>query len=184
MKKQVEEQKHFLALMNRPGDCAYIDVSKLDISHGYNPYFIEEIDSFTKAFTKVEIVNSIKRANLVNQNYFNGKLVVQDNQKHNPLEVIDKEFYNNFRIDLFLNEIMQDKVNLNNILNKFGSITKNKKIDEKFREVMKNNNLDLAIDILFNLPYLTFRKFLIYLLEKEQKLNINEILERKRDKAA
>ena len=49
---------------------------------------------------------------------------------------------------------------------------------------MKNNNLDLAIDILFNLPYLTFRKFLIYLLEKEQKLNINEILERKRDKAA
>ncbi len=31
---------------------------------------------------------------------------------------------------------------------------------------IKNNNLDLAVDILFNLPYLTLRKFIIYLLNE------------------
>ena len=35
--KKPEVQKHFLALMLRPGDCVLIDISKLDIANGYNP---------------------------------------------------------------------------------------------------------------------------------------------------
>ena len=183
MKKQ-DGQKYMLALMKRPGDYAFIDIAKLDIANGYSPYFIEEIDSFTKFFRKEEIRNAIIRANLVNQSYFNGKLVIQDNQKHNPLEVIDKELYNNFRIDLFLERIMNDKQDLNKVLNKFGSVSSKQEDDEKFRLAMKNSNLDLAVDILFNLPYLTFRKFLLYLLDLESKYVKKKKMERIRDKIA
>ena len=136
-------------------------------------------------FSKEEILSSIKRANLVSDKYLNGKLIIADNQKHNPIEVIDKEFYNNFRIDLYLNEIAKNKVKLNNILNKFRSICKDKVIEDSFIMAVKNNNLDLAVDILFNLPYLTLRKFIIYLLnERNNELEKIKMQERIRDKAA
>ena len=184
MKKQ-EEQKHFLSLMARIGDYTFIDISKLDIANGYNPYNLADIDSFTMHFSKEEIMDSIKRANLVSDKYLNGTLVIADNQKHNPVEVIDKEFYNTFRIDLYLGEIMQNKVKTNNMINKFRSICKDKVITDSFTLAIKNNNLDLAIDILFNLPYLTLRKFMIYLIDDRNKeLEKIKIQERIRDKAA
>lgn len=184
MKKQ-EEQKHFLSLMARIGDYIFIDISKLDISNGYNPYNLAGVDSFTMHFSREEILSSIKRANLVSDKYLNGKLVIGDNQKHNPIDVIDKEFYNNFRIDLYLSKKIKDKVELNNILNKFRSICKDEVIENSFILAIKNNNLDLAIDILFNLPYLTLRKFIIYLLiERNKDLEKIKLQERIRDKAA
>lgn len=184
MKKQ-EEQKHFLSLMARIGDYMFIDISKLDIARGYTPHSLSDIDSFTMHFSKEEILSSIKRANLVSEKYLNGKLVIADNQKHNPIDVINKDFYNNFRIDLYLSEIMNNKIKMNNIINKFRSICNNKVIEDSFVLAIKNENLDLAIDILFNLPYLTLRKFIIYLInERNKELEMLNIQERIRDKAA
>ena len=184
MKKQ-EEQKHFLSLMARIGDYTFIDISELDIANGYNPYSLADIDSFTMHFSKEEIIASIKRANLISDKYLNGTLVIADNQKHNPVEVIDKEFYNTFRIDLYLMEIMHNKVKSNNIINKFGSICKDKIICDSFTLAIKNENLDLAIDILFNLPYLSMRKFMIYLITfRNNELEKIKNQERIRDKAA
>ena len=182
MKKQ-DEQKFFLALMARVGDYSFIDIRKLDISFGYSPNTLADIDSFTMHFSKDEIIDSIKRGNLVSEKYLNGKLVVEDNQKHNPIKVIDKDFYNGFRIDLYLSEKMKNKMEINNILNKFRSICKDEVIEESFIKSIKSNNLDLAVDILFNLPYLTLRKFIVYLIENRNKeLEIQKIQERIRDK--
>ena len=45
--------------------------------------------------------------------------------------------------------------------------------------------MDLAVDILFNLPYLTLRKFIVYLIELQNKeIKIKAQKERIRDKAA
>ena len=45
--------------------------------------------------------------------------------------------------------------------------------------------MDLAVDILFNLPYLTLRKFIVYLIELQNKeIKIKAPKERIRDKAA
>ena len=80
--KKPEVQKHFLALMLRPGDCVLIDISKLDIANGYNPNTLAEIDTFTMCFSKSELLDSIKRANIADERYLNGTMVIQDNQKH------------------------------------------------------------------------------------------------------
>lgn len=160
-----EEQKHFLSLMFRVGDYAYIDISVLDIAGGYRPNRLEDIDSFTMHFTKEEIMAAIKRSNVVNDKYLSGQLVIADNQKHKPIRVIDKNYYNNFRIDLYLKEKMQNKQEINNIFNKFKSICLEEKTNNDFHKALLDNNLDLAIDILFNLPYLKLRKFIVYLLD-------------------
>ena len=183
--KKQEEQKHFLSLMARVGDYIFIDISKLDIARGYYPNSLADIDSFTMHFSKTEIIDSIRRANLASNKYLNGSLVIEDNQKHNPIEIIDKDFYNNFRIDLFLSDKMKNKVSLNNVLNKFRAICKDKSVEDIFVLAMKNGNLDLAIDILFNLPYLTLRKFMIYLIDLHNKeLEELKVQERIRDKTA
>ena len=80
---------------------------------------------------------------------------------------------------------MNNKIKMNNIINKFRSICNNKVIEDSFVLAIKNENLDLAIDILFNLPYLTLRKFIIYLInERNKELEMLNIQERIRDKAA
>lgn len=165
-----ENQKHFLSLMSQVGDYVFIDISKLDISNGYNPYYLSDIDSFTKHFSKAEIIASIKRANLVSEKYLNGKLVIQDNQKHNPMEVIDKEFYNNFRIDLYLEEISSNKVKINNLVNKFRAVTKDNNLANAYSDCLKRKDIDEAIDILFNLEYLVLRKYMLYLIEQKNEL--------------
>lgn len=183
--KKIDEQKHFLALMDRPGDFVLIDVSKLDIANGYVPNTLAELDTFTMYFSKQEIMSAIKRANIADQRYLNGNLVVQDNQKHKPIEVIDREFYDNFRIDLFLKDKMLDKNTLNMISNKFMAIVKDGEIAKQFKDAMRLGNLDLVCDIIFNLPYLVQRKFIIYLIEWRNKdKELEKQQELIRDKAA
>ena len=183
--KKPEVQKHFLALMLRPGDCVLIDISKLDIANGYNPNTLAELDTFTMCFSKSELLDSIKRANIADERYLNGTMVIQDNQKHNPITVIDRDFYDNFRIDLFLKDKMLDKNASNMIINKFSAIVKDATLTENFKNAMRMNNLDEACNILFELPYLIQRKLIVYLIEwhnKEKKLEREQELIR--DKAA
>lgn len=181
--KKFDGQKHFLALMKQPGDYNFIDISKLDIANGYQPQSLADIDSFTMHFTKEEIKKSITRANIISSQYVEGKLVIQDNQKHNPLIVIDKVYYDNFRIDLFLEEKMHNKNDANKIIQKFNSIVREKERNETFKFAIVNHNLDLAIDVLFNLEYLQLRKIMIYLIDwcnKEK--DLSKVQELKRDK--
>lgn len=183
--KKVEEQKHFLALMALPGDFALIDISKLDIANGYYPLTLAHLDTFTMTFSKNEIMESIKRSNIVDKKYMNGTLVIQDNQKHNPLTVIDKEFYDNFNIFEYLKSKVNDKNKLNTIINKFNAIVKDERINKDFKDYLKSGNMDIALNVLFNLPYLTIRKFMVYLLDERMKEKELELeVELIRDKAA
>lgn len=183
--KKVDVQKHFLALMDRPGDYVFIDIPKLDIALGYEPNSLEELDSFTMSFTKDEILESIKRANIADARYLNGTLVIQDNQKHNPIEVIDRDYYGDFRIDLFLKEKMPNKNANNMIVNKFNALVNGNELVNNFKLAMRLNNLSEALNILFSLPYLIQRKFMIYVIDwQKQEKELEHSQELIRDKAA
>ena len=147
--------------------------------------FLQDIDAFTMGFSKEEIISSIRRANIADESYLNGKLVIQDNQKHNPLTVIDKEFYDNFNIFEYLKSKVNDKNKLNTIINKFNAIVKDERINKDFKDYLKSGNMDIALNVLFNLPYLTIRKFMVYLLDERMKEKELELeVELIRDKAA
>ena len=183
--KKPEVQKHFLALMDRPGDYCLIDISKLDIANGYQPNTLLELDTFTMYFGANEIIESIKRANIADLRYISGTLVVQDNQKHNPIPVIDRDFYDNFRIDLFLKDHSEDKNVMNTIINKFASFIKDNATIQNFKEAMRNNNIAAACEVVFSVPYFEQRKFVVYLIElRDQEREKEQEKELIRDKAA
>ena len=182
MQKQ-DVQKHFLALMKRPGDYSFISVSKLDIADSYSYDSLMNIDRWTMQFTQEEIIESIRRANIVPAEYLMGTLVIQDNQKHNPLIVIDKQYYDNFKIDDFLHKVISNKLLLNTVINKYNSIFNDE--NDLFAEYLKSGLINQALDILFMKSYLDIRKFMIYLIElrnKEREKDKNKELIR--DKAA
>ena len=110
--------------------------------------FLQDIDAFTMGFSKEEIISSIRRANIADESYLNGKLVIQDNQKHNPLTVIDKEFYDNFNIFEYLKSKVNDKNKLNTIINKFNAIVKDERINKDFKDYLKSGNMDIALNVL------------------------------------
>lgn len=183
--KKMDEQKHFLALLDRPGDFALIDISKLDIANGYQPNTLAELDTFTMYFSKNEIMDAIRRANIVEERYLNGSLVIQDNQKHNPILLIDREFYDSFRIDLFLKDKISNKNEANMLVNKFGAIIGEEEAIRAFKNAVYSSNLDLICDILFDLPYLSQRRYIIYLIEwRNRDREIERQRELIRDKAA
>ena len=185
--KKIEEQRHFLALMARPGDFIFIDISKLEIANGFNPNSIMEIDTFTMYFTEEEIIMAIKNANLADVKYLNGKLVIQDNQKHNPLPVLTKDLYNGFRLDVFLKEYISDKITLNKISNKFRSMVKDIDEQKNFSNLLRNKDINKIMETIFSLPYLIQRRLIIYIIEiDEEKRNENKEKEliRDREKAA
>ena len=173
--KNKKEQKYFLAIMNRPGDYVFIDISKLDIAISLSFNSLKEIDIFTKMYTIDEIKQSIERANITSTE--GKKLVIQDNLKHNPLDVIDKDLFNNFNlVDYLLN--LNDKNQINTIKQKFYNLCSG--CSHLFNEFLDNKNNNMLISILFTMPYLLFREFLIYIINiKNSEKKIENKLERK-----
>ena len=71
------------------------------------------------------------------------------------------------------------------IINKFSAIVKDATLTENFKKAMRMNDLDEACNILFELPYLTQRRVIVYLISwhnKEKEIEKNQELIR--DKAA
>ena len=166
MEKNIE-QKHFLAMQAMPGDNAFIDISALKIANGYSPNSLSDIDSFTMCFTYEEIVNDIKEANIVSSKYLDGKLVIADNQKHNPLDVITKDTYNDFDLFLFLADNYDNKNLMNTIYTKYSAIVN----DVPLAKLFKNSTSFEMANMILKLPYLEQRKLMLYLLEKNNTLN-------------
>jgi len=177
------EQKYFLSLMRMPGDYTYIDISTLDISNNYKASSLEAIDTFTLNHTIDEIKESVKRANVVSSEYLNGKLVIADNLGHNPIKVLDKEYYNNFRIDSYLESIINDKVKVNNLINKFNSICKDDLLKGMYADALKNKRIDIALNVIFSMSYISERRYIIYIIDGLNK-ETNKNKQLKRDKIA
>lgn len=186
MKTIDNKQMYFLALQRMPGDYKFIDISKLNISRGFNSCLLEEIDSFTMCFSIEEIMSSIIEANIVEPAYQAGTLVIQDNQKHSPLKVIDKTYLSDFNIELFLKKHLNNKSLMNNIAYKLSAIIMDEEISANFKNAILSGNVQLAINIIFQIEYNVQRKFMIYLIdlyhkELEKKKPSQELI---RDKAA
>ena len=111
-----------------------------------------------KILSKEKINSSLKTINYISNSGGRviilshlGKIKEEKDKEKNSLFIVYKEMLKEF----------------NNIY--FSSATHGTVLEEKinndFHKALLDNNLDLAIDILFNLPYLKLRKFIVYLLD-------------------
>lgn len=154
------ENKYYLAVEVRPKNYFPINLLDLKISGGFTSTNLEELDAFTLKFTKSEIMNAVKEANLLDVNE-NMPLVViyYENKYTRKIEAFTKDY--NYDMWKLLNDEYGNKVFLNKIIN-FLNHKVDKEIVDKLKNVQDKNEF---LKILGTLPYFVQRKLYFYLYE-------------------
>ena len=132
----------------------------LKISGGFTSTNLEELDAFTLKFTKKQIMDAVKEANLLDVNE-NMPLVViyYENKYTRKIEAFTKDY--NYDMWKLLNDEYGNKVFLNKIIN-FLNHKVDKEIVDKLKNVQDKNEF---LKILGTLPYFVQRKLYFYLYE-------------------
>jgi hypothetical protein len=160
--------RFYLVLEKRLGDYNVINIPELDIYNNEDCTTLSQIDTFTSKYTKDELISSIKRGNLVREEYLSGKLRVISEYKHNFGVLTKKEFN---VISEFPNMLINDKQLLNNIYNIYKSniekvLTDKMMIDKflsLFRTSLNENDFIRSMQLIEQLPYLRARSVYFYL---------------------
>lgn len=110
------ENKYYLAVEVRPKNYFPINLLDLKISGGFTSTNLEELDAFTLKFTKKQIMDAVKEANLLDVNE-NMPLVViyYENKYTRKIEAFTKDY--NYDMWKLLNDEYGNKVFLNKIIN-------------------------------------------------------------------
>ncbi len=159
----MQEEKYFLTLRIQKGQEAKIDISSLAKAKGFFSTNLEEIDNFTLNFTYDELIEEIDEANIADA-YLEGTLCITDNQNHRPLKVLTKDYVQNFNLYTFINDHLNDKKIMNNIVNKFHNFSKMATYEE-FKKAINEGNIKVIFELLNDLDYLNRRKLLCYLID-------------------
>lgn len=154
------ENKYYLAVEVRPKNYFPINLLDLKISGGFTSTNLEELDAFTLKFTKSEIMNAVKEANLLDVNDDMPLVVIYyENKYTRKIEALTKDY--NYDMWKLLNDKYGDKVFLNKIINFL-----NHKVDEKIIEELKSVQDKIKfLKILGTQPYFVQRKLYFYLYE-------------------
>ena len=154
------ENKYYLAVEVKPKNYFPINLLDLKISGGFTSTNLEELDAFTLKFTKKQIMDAVKEANLLDVNE-NMPLVViyYENKYTRKIEAFTKDY--NYDMWKLLNDEYGNKVFLNKIIN-FLNHKVDKEIVDKLKNVQDKNEF---LKILGTLPYFVQRKLYFYLYE-------------------
>lgn len=160
-----EKVNYYLVIEKRIGDFSIIDINKLDICDRYYLNDISEIDLFTSRFMESDIINSVKRGNLVKEDYLNGSLKIISDKRHR-LPVLSKDKYDIIR------EFQNNKDDISNefknkLYGAYKKIADKEFKDEdfrntilnKFNETLKSNDKYKLFTYLERLPYSNIRNF-------------------------
>ena len=176
--------QYLLALQLQKGQEVYIDISALAIAQNFKPASLMEIDAFTMSFTKEEIIKAIADANIAD-GFLMGNLCIiglEGKNKH-VLPVLTKDLGGNFKIEQYLTNNLSNKALMNDLVNKFNSLSPVAELKQSLKEALKASDVMEICAVINQLPYEKLRELICYLLnnlEKEQKKHY----ELKLDKAA
>lgn len=154
------ENKYYLAIELRPKNYFPINLLDLNIARGFTTTNLEQLDHFTQKFTKKEIMEAVREANLLDI-YDDMPLVViyYENKYTRKIDVLTKDNY--YDMWQLLREKYGDKIFLNRIVNFL-----NHKIDLSFLEqIKKSDNVQDFLSLIGNLSYSVQRKLYLYLYE-------------------
>ncbi len=154
------ENKYYLAVEVKPKNYFPINLLDLKIANHFTTTSLEELDSFTLKFTKKEIMDSIKEANLLDVKEDMPLVVIYyENKNTRKIEAFTKDYYYNMW-DLLKNKYT-DKVFMNKVINFL-----NKKItEEELNKIKNSHTLTDFLNGIGYLPYFVQRKLYFYLYE-------------------
>lgn len=154
------ENKYYLAVEVKPKNYFPINLLDLKIANHFTTTSLEELDAFTLKFTKKEIMEAIREANLLDVNEQMPLIVIYyENKNTRKIEALTKDYY--YDMWGLLKEKYTDKVFMNKVINFF-----HKKITEEELERIKGSkSLTQFLNSIASLPYLAQRKLYFYLYE-------------------
>ena len=154
------ENKYYLAVEVKPKNYFPINLLDLKIANHFTTTSLKELNSFTLKFTKKEIMDSIKEANLLDVKEDMPLVVIYyENKNTRKIEAFTKDYYYNMW-DLLKNKYT-DKVFMNKVINFL-----NKKItEEELNKIKNSHTLTDFLNSIGYLPYLVQRKLYFYLYE-------------------
>ncbi len=152
------ENKYYLAIETNHHSYFPINLQELKINYNLND--LKDLDTFTIKYTKQEIIDSIKKANLIEVNNQEDIVVIlKENNNIRKLPILTKD--NSFDFLKYLEDNYSKDLK-NKVINFLNNKTDNKYIIE-LKEV---NNLEEFLNIINSLPYIILRKLYFYLNEK------------------
>ena len=150
--------RYHLVLEARPRDFMPIDINLLTKDHVHLFSSIEEIDNFTKKYSKEELMIMISDSNTVPSSYLGGNLeIINDHKYRYP--VLYKT--TNFSLDEFLINNINDKKVMNKFLNIYLKMDNSHK--EQMQEAIGSKDIQKILYLLFSLSYLDVRNIYTYL---------------------
>ena len=154
------ENKYYLAVESKPKNYFPINLFDLNISHGFSSTNLEELDSFTLKFSKQEIMNSIKEANLLDVHEQMPLVIIYyENKYTRKIEVLTKDY----NYDMW--KLLSDKYGDNVFLNKIVNFLNHKVDDDMILKVKNSENKEDFLNALGRMPYMVQRKLYFYLYE-------------------
>ena len=154
------ENKYYLAVEVKPKNYFPIDLLNLKIANSFTSTNLEELDAFTQKFTKKEIMDAIKEANLLEVEDTMPLVVIYYEKKNTrKMDALTKDNY--YDMWQLLNANYTDKVFVNKVVNFL-----NNKIDIQVLNKIKNSeSKNEFLSSIGSLPYIIQRKLYLYLYE-------------------
>ena len=154
------ENKYYLAVEVKPRNYFPIDLFNLKIANSFTSTNLDEIDAFTQKFTKKEIMDAIKEANLLEVEDTMPLVVIYYEKKNTrKMDALTKDNY--YDMWQLLNTNYANKVFINKIVNFL-----NNKIDvQAFNKIKNSENRNEFLSSIGLLPYIIQRKLYLYLYE-------------------
>ena len=154
------DNQYYLAVEVKPKNYFPINLLDLKIANHFTTTDLEKLDAFTLQFSKKEILDSIREANLLEVRDSMPLVVIYyENKNTRKVQALTKDY--NYDMWGLLKEKYRDKIFLNKVVNFL-----NKKIDEGTLQKIKNSkDLNTFLSLIGYLPYLVQRKLYFYLYE-------------------
>lgn len=119
----MKNNKFDIVLKKDRGNYMPIDISLLELKSDYSNDLMA-LDLFTINYTKNELLELIKKANIVADDYLDGELRIAklDSEKHRYVSdypILTSDYLNGFNLEKFLEENIKDKNLMNTIRNKY-----------------------------------------------------------------
>lgn len=149
---------YFLSLEKRPGDFMPLNISLLSYDNMKDYSSLENIDEFTRKYTKKELLDIIKNSNIVTPDYLEGNLLVINDKKYRyPLFTKDITM----SLDTFFINNINDKQIMNKFINIYLKYSSNN--ISLIKEAIKEKKVDIILQNLFLLSYENIRFIYFYL---------------------